>query len=211
MNKLDLTKHYKSYYTAKAKPELVHIEAARYLSITGKGDPSSESFQQDIQALYSVAYAVKFMCKAEGNDFTVAKLEGDWWYDEQQYAGITAEEAPARIPRSEWLYRLMVRLPDCVRAEHIAAAQETTIKNKGITRAETVVLHSTEPHDAAQMLHVGPFDTEPDTIQQIVNFMNNGNMKKAGRHHEIYLSDFRKTAPEKLKTILREPAILTAP
>ncbi len=205
MNKLDLTKQYKSYYTAKTKPELVHIEAARYLAIQGKGDPSSASFQQDIQALYSVAYGVKFMCKAEGNDFTVAKLEGDWWYDEQQHGSITAAQAPALIPRSEWLYRLMVRLPDCVRAKHITAAQQTTIEKKGIARAEAVVLHSTAAHDAAQMMHIGTFDTEPETIQQIVAFMNNENMKKGGYHHEVYLSDFRKTAPEKLKTILREP------
>jgi hypothetical protein len=211
MNKIDLTRQYKSYYTAKAKPEVVQIEAAQYLSITGKGDPSSAGFQQDIQALYSVAYVIKFMCKDEGNDFTVAKLEGDWWYDERQYAGITAEDAPAKIPRSEWLYRLMIRLPEFVRNEQVTAAQKTATDKKGIARAAAVALHNTTAHYAAQMMHIGPFDKEPETIQQIVRFMQEDNMQKGGHHHEIYLSDFRKTAPEKLKTILREPAILTAP
>lgn len=211
MNKIDLTRQYKSYYTAKAKPEVVQIEAAQYLSITGKGDPSSAGFQQDIQALYSVAYVIKFMCKDEGNDFTVAKLEGDWWYDEQQYAGITAEDAPAKIPRSEWLYRLMIRLPEFVHNEQVTAAQKTATDKKGIARAAAVALHNTTAHYAAQMMHIGPFDKEPETIQQIVRFMQEGNMQKGGHHHEIYLSDFRKTAPEKLKTILREPAILSAP
>ncbi len=205
MNKLDLTKQYKSYYSAKTKPELVYIEAAQYLSITGKGDPSSAAFQQDIQALYSVAYAIKFMCKEGGNDFTVAKLEGDWWYDEQLYAGISGEDTPSKIPRSEWLYRLMIRLPEFVQSNQIEKAQKTAIEKKGIARAAALTQHTTSAHEAAQMMHVGPFDKEPETIQRIINFMRENSLQKGGHHHEIYLSDFRKTAVEKLRTILREP------
>jgi hypothetical protein len=102
MDKLDLTKKYKSYYTAKTKPELVEIEKARFLSITGKGDPSEKAFAGKIQALYATAYTIKFMLKEKGKDFTVAKLEGLWWFDHKKYGGFSMDEAPKKIPRSEW-------------------------------------------------------------------------------------------------------------
>ena len=93
MKKTDLRKLYKSYYSATAKPQLVNLEASRYLSICGKSDPSGSLFAAKIQALYATAYAIKFSYKAKDLDFTVAKLEGLWWFDEQQYAGISMQEA----------------------------------------------------------------------------------------------------------------------
>ena len=80
MNKLDLTKKYKQYYTAKSQPELIRLEEITYLSLEGQGDPSGEEYAANISALYSVAYALKFLCKASGNDFVVARLEGQWWF-----------------------------------------------------------------------------------------------------------------------------------
>lgn len=205
MEKIDLAKLHKAYYTAKPQPELVTIEAADFLSITGKGDPSSAEYAETIQALYATAYAVKFMYKADNKDFTVAKLEGLWWFDNAQYGNVSMEDAPLKIPRSEWEYRMLIRMPDFVTEGAISDAKQQVINKKGIALANTVELFAMNEGLCIQMLHVGPFNTEPESLQQIKEFSVANRLLKNGLHHEIYLSDFRKTAPEKLKTILREP------
>ncbi|WP_341228137.1 GyrI-like domain-containing protein [uncultured Arcticibacterium sp.] len=206
MEKLDLIKTYKSYYKAKTKPEIVHFDAVNYLSITGVGDPSGEEFAQKIAALYPVAYTIKFDCKADGNDFVLPKLEGLWSFDLEKYEGITMENAPKKIPRSKWFYRLLIRMPDFVKKEMLAKAKETVKGKKGdIPFLQELSWHTMNEGKCVQMLHVGPFDTEPESLIKIQNFCKQHGFQKNGEHHEIYLSDFRKTAPEKLKTILREP------
>ena len=205
MEKLDLTKHFKSYYTAKAKPEVLHIEKARYLSITGKGDPSGEDFAQKIQAIYPVAYALKFAFKAQGKDFAVAKLEGLWWYDEVRYAGISIADSPTAIPRSEWEYRLLIRIPDYVEKKDVEATVEASFASKGQAAIRDVSYFEMNEGKVVQMLHTGPFDNEPETLAKLNDFISAHALGRNGLHHEIYLSDFRKTPPHKLKTILREP------
>lgn len=204
MNKLDLTKKYKAYYTAKTTPELVTIEEAHFISITGKGDPSGNDFSLHIQALYPIAYAIKFMHKAQNNDFTVAKLEGLWWYDENKYPGKDITTS-TEVPRSEWEYRLLIRMPEFVTANDLATAKETVRAKKEVPLANEVEYYTMHEGTCVQMMHVGPFSTEPETLLQIAAFSEQNKLARNGLHHEIYLSDFRKTAPEKLKTILREP------
>lgn len=205
MEKLDLTKQYKSYFTAKTKPELVQIEPARYISIPGKGDPSAAAFAQPIEALYATAYTIKFAYKAQGKDFTVSKLEGLWWYDENKYPGKNISTSATDVPRSEWEYRLLIRIPDFVQQEDIAAATATVLQKKKAALAASVEYYTMEEGKCVQMLHVGPFANEPESLLKIAAYMNAHQLSKNGLHHEIYLSDFRKTAPAKLKTILREP------
>ncbi|SEI43818.1 hypothetical protein SAMN05216327_101570 [Dyadobacter sp. SG02] len=205
MEKMDLAKHFKSYYTAKGKPELLHIEKARYLSIQGKGDPSGEDFAQKIQAIYPVAYTLKFAFKAQGKDFAVAKLEGLWWYDEERYAGISIADSPTAIPRSEWEYRLLIRIPDYVEEKDVQTSVETCFASKGQATIREVSYFEMEEGKVVQMLHTGPFDKEPETLAKLNDFISTNNLGRNGLHHEIYLSDFRKTSPDKLKTILREP------
>ncbi|SDE99068.1 hypothetical protein SAMN04487996_108140 [Dyadobacter soli] len=205
MEKLDLAKQFKHYYTAKPKPELVDIEKAQYLSIQGKGDPSGEEFSQKIQAIYPVAYALKFAFKAKGKDFVVAKLEGLWWYDESRYQNATIDNAPQTIPRSEWEYRLLIRIPDFITQKDVESAVAECYASKGMTEIREVSYFEMEEGKAVQMLHTGPFDTEPATLAKLMEFMTAHNLGRNGLHHEIYLSDFRKTSPDKLKTILREP------
>jgi len=205
MEKLDLTKHYKSYYTAKSSPEIVEIETAQFLSILGKGDPSDKDFSDAIQAIYSTAYAIKFACKAIEKDFTVSKLEGLWWYDEIKFGSLSASDAPQKVSRSEWEYRLLIRLPEFVDNEMIQNAIQSTISKKGIQLAENIELHKMKEGKCVQILHVGPFSSEPESIQKMIVFMQDNHLERNGIHHEIYLSDFRKTEPGKLKTILREP------
>jgi len=205
MEKLDLTKLYKEYYTAKPKPEITQIESAQFLAIDGKGDPSGKTFADNVQALYSTAYTVKFSFKELGRDFTVPKLEGLWWIDEKKYSGISIVEAPTKIPRSEWEYRLLIRMPDYVSEQSVTQCIGQIVSKKKMTRAKKIRLIAMEEGKCVQMLHVGSFEREVDTLKLIGEFMLDQYLEKNGYHHEIYLSDFRKTPPEKLKTILREP------
>ncbi|MCF3111318.1 GyrI-like domain-containing protein [Niabella sp. CC-SYL272] len=205
MEKLDLTKQYRHYYTAKPEPALVTIEAAQFLSITGKGDPSGGSFKKHIEALYSTAYTLKFACKVLNKDFVVSKLEGLWWFDESRFSVQTAAEASLKVPRSEWEYRLLIRLPDFITKKDVQQSQETVLLKKQLIDVQFLELFSMEEGLCVQLLHQGPFATEPESLEKISVFMHEHNLSRNGVHHEIYLSDFNKTAPEKLKTILREP------
>ncbi|MHA4742315.1 GyrI-like domain-containing protein [Dyadobacter sp. MSC1_007] len=205
MTKLDLTKEFKNYYSAKTTPALETLGPACYLSICGKGDPSGEGFAEKIQALYPVAYQLKFAFKAKGKDFVVAKLEGLWWYDETRYSDVSISEAPKAIPREEWEYRLLIRIPDYVRREDVDLAVKECVAKKGNDLIREVTYFEMNEGNVVQMLHIGPFDTEPVSLGVIYDFILGHGFGRNGLHHEIYLSDFRKTPPEKLKTILREP------
>lgn len=205
MEKLDLTKRFKKYYTAKKEPQVLEIEQAQFLSITGKGDPSEKAYSDKLQTLYATAYAVKFMCKAIGKDFVVAKLEGLWSYDEEKFKNVSMRDAPVKIPRSEWRYRMLIRMPDYVTAEQIKTSIETVVRKKQILLANEVELYTMNEGKVVQMLHIGPFSQEYETLEQMTQFIEANNLKRNGLHHEIYLSDFRKTPSHLLKTILREP------
>lgn len=205
MEKLDLTKQYKAYYTAANQPQLLDIPAAQFLSISGKGDPSEKPYLDHIQALYATAYTLKFMNKALGEDFVVAKLEGLWNFDEEKYPGLSMQEAPLKVPRSEWKYRMLIRMPDYVTGQQLNTAIQQIIAKKQIRLAAGVELFKMQEGKVVQMLHTGPFANEPETLQKMLDFIQANNLQKNGDHHEIYLSDFNRTPPEKLRTILREP------
>ncbi|RYU94626.1 GyrI-like domain-containing protein [Emticicia agri] len=205
MEKLDLSKQYKAYYTATTKPALVEIDAARYLSIVGKGDPSHPDYAATLQALYATTYRLKFYYKAQKKDFVVAKLEGLWWFDEALYKDVSMADAPVRIPRSEWHYRMLIRMPEYVTAEVVEQIRKEVVEKKQIALANQVGLYEMHEGKCVQLLHIGPFDKEPESLQQLMQFSEANQLQKNGFHHEIYLSDFNKTAPEKLRTILREP------
>lgn len=115
------------------------------------------------------------------------------------------EESPRAIPRSEWEYRLLIRLPDFVTEAQIKKAIDSVRAKKTIPNLDKVEIFKMHEGKCVQMLHVGPFSEEPKTLKQIMDFTSAHNLQRNGLHHEIYLSDFRKTPPEKLRTILREP------
>jgi hypothetical protein len=205
MAKTDLTKLYKTYYQASKNPEIIELGAAQYLSLVGKGDPSAQAFTDNIQALYATAYAIKFQCKEAGHDFVVPKLEALWWFDATKYSNLSIAATPLKVPRSEWEYRLLIRMPDFVAAAAVTAAIAAVVHKKQLVKARDIELFSYWEGKCVQVLHVGPFDREPETLEQIAAFSALKGLVKRGLHHEIYLSDFRKTPQEKLKTILREP------
>lgn len=207
MEKLDLKKKFKTYYTASKKPEIRDIEAARYLSISGKGDPNGEVYAEKVQALFSVAYALKFACKEDGKDFVVPKLEGLWWFDDEKYGKVTLGEAPKIIPRSEWHWRMMIRMPEFVQAHDLAATIEKVVEKKQLNLAREVEWFTTSPERVVQILHVGPFEREPETLRILQQFVEAHGFQKAGHHHEIYLTDIKRVDPEKWRTILREPIV----
>ncbi|RFS22555.1 hypothetical protein DVR12_12185 [Chitinophaga silvatica] len=198
MVKLDLTKAFKKYFTATPQPQLVNIEKGLYLTITGQGDPDGEGFASSISALYSIAYAIKFSNKEKGKDFVVCKLEGFWWVDVKNVDPLT-------VPRSEWHYELAIMLPDDISQQQFEMAVKKVIEKKKSPLASQVELKKIEEGLSIQILHEGPFKKEPETLAILHNYILQEGYTMHGRHHEIYLSDFRKTAPEKLKTILRYP------
>ena len=205
MEKLNLTRQFRSYFTAGTQPELVHIEAAQFLSVTGKGDPSGAAFKKHIEALYATAYTLKFTAKASNRDFVVSKLEGLWWFDENRFSVHSASEASLKVPRNEWEYRLLIRIPDFITQTEVESTVAECYSAKGAAEIREVSFFEMEEGKAVQMLHTGPFDTEPETLAKLNGFMTAHALGRNGLHHEIYLSDFRKTPPHKLKTILREP------
>ena len=207
MEKVDLAKQHKQYYTAKPHPELVDIAPAHFLSITGQGDPSGSEFATNIQALYTTAYTIKFNSKADGCDFKVPKLEGLWWYDETQFPNIALADSPGKVPRSAWKYRLLLRMPDFVGKREIARGIQAAFVKQPSLPTENLEYFAMAEGTSVQMLHMGPFATELSTLIQIQEFMQTTRLVRNGLHHEIYLSDFRRTAPEKLRTILREPVV----
>jgi len=202
--KTDLTKEHRAYYTATASPSFIDLGPTHYLSITGSGDPNGPTFAEAVQALYSVAYAVKFMSKAQGHDFVVSKLEGLWWFD-GDFTGVTISDAPKLVPRDAWQWQLLIRMPDAVTGKMSQQAVEQVSEKKRLPRVNDVAFVTLNEGRCVQILHTGPFDREPETLRVVEEFVNTKGLRQNGRHHEIYLSDMRKTAPARLRTILREP------
>lgn len=197
MAKLDLVKEYKSYYKAGKKPEVVIFQEAKYLTIDGKGEPAGETFVKKVEALYPLAYGIKKICKDQGNDFGVPKLEGLWWVD---------VDIPALdVPRNEWCWKLLIRMPDFVTEEIMESVQPEVAKKKKNALIQEISFETIEEGKCVQIMHVGPYATEPETINSIMEFIAESGLSINGLHHEIYLSDPRKTEPSKMKTLIRYP------
>lgn len=197
IEKLDLSKADKNYYTARKEPRLVDLDSYYYLTISGKSSPESSLFIEAIEKLYSVAYSIKFICKAEDMDFVVPKMEGYWWID----GGFDAQHKFTETPPSEWNWKIAIRMPDFVEGDHFyRATRKLESKQKP---AKDVKYELLNEGLSVQVLHIGSYEEEEPNIMAMMNFMNQNGLEVNGYHHEIYLSDPRKTSPEKLKTILR--------
>lgn len=205
MDKLDLTKLYKNYYSASTTPQLIDFtEEGSYITITHQGSPDSAHFTNAVEALYTVGYAVKAIWKKQGRDFTVAKLEGLWWVD--------SDEDALDVPREQWRWKLMIRLPAYVTANDVEEARVVAAAKKeqlGVLLA-LLTFDTMKEGPSVQMLHVGPYATEPETLGQMHQYMKERGWVQGGLHHEIYLSDPRKSDPSTMSTILRLPVQLVA-
>ncbi len=176
-----------------------------FLMIDGRGDPnSSEAYQDALGALYGIAYTLKFtLKKAEPErDFKVAPLEGLWWADVE-----APSMAALQADRDSWNWTMMIAVPDGVTAAEFAAAAEAAARRRPLPAAARVRLERFAEGLAAQIMHVGPYADEAPTIAALHAFVEEQGYALRGRHHEIYLGDPRRTAPERLKTVLRHPVM----
>ncbi len=196
--KLDLYKLHKAEYAATRKPALIDLKPATYLAISGQGAPGGEQFTASIGALYAVAFTIKMTRKFAGKqDYAVCKLEGQWW---------TKHDSDfADQPRDQWRWQLLIRTPDFVGEADLRQAVAALLKRGKGEDTKRVRLESLAEGPCVQMLHVGPYERECDTIALMQAFAEKQQLKFSGRHHEIYLSDPRRVPPERLKTILRHP------
>ena len=201
MTKIDFKKELKHLYKPSAKKvEIVDVRQMNFLMIDGEGDPNtSQEFQDAVEALYSLSYTLKFMIK-KGDlkiDFGVMPLEGLWWTDDMSQFSTENKD--------NWKWTLMIMQPEYVTAELFNEAVEQVKKKKNPPALSKVRFEVFSEGKAAQIIHIGPFSEEGPTIKKVHNFIQENGCKLSGKHHEIYLSDIRKAAPEKWKTIIRQP------
>ena len=198
--KLDLFKQHAAEYAADAKtPRLVDVSQGCFLSILGQGAPESAAFQDAVGGLYSIAYTIKMTRKFAGRgDYKIAPLEGLWWVD-------SGEPNITLAPRDQWRWQLLIRTPTVISAKDMEAAREKLRRKKKPPAFEQVTLERWAEGPCVQMLHLGPYSEERATIERLLAFATEQKRKPRGRHHEIYLSDPRRTKPAKLRTILRLP------
>jgi len=196
--KLDLYTLHKAEYAATRKPAFVEIKPAQYLVIGGQGAPGGDAFTACIGALYGMAFTIKMTRKFAGEqDYTVCKLEGQWWCD-----GLANF---SQAPRDQWRWDLLIRTPDFIAPDDLATAAAVLTKRGKGAGVDQVRLETLAEGTCVQMLHVGPYDQEGTTVALMKEFALSRGCEFHGRHHEIYLSDPRRVAPERLKTILRCP------
>ena len=195
-----MKKELKQLYQASAKNVVqVEIPTLNYIMVDGEGDPNtSPAYAQAVEALFSVAYTTKFMVKkgAQALDYAVMPLEGLWWADDM--SAFSAND------RSKWKWTMMIMQPPFVTDEGLATAISEVRKKKSLPAIDSVRISAFTEGLCAQVLHVGPFTEEGPTIVRLHAFID-ARTGKAGKHHEIYLSDIRRAEPSKWKTIIRQP------
>jgi hypothetical protein len=199
MEKVDLKKELKNLYNPSPKEVTsVDVPAMNFLMIDGEGSPSSPQYREAIEALFSVSYTLKFMVKkGKGVDYAVMPLEGLWWVDDM--TKFSAER------KDEWKWTAMIMQPKYVAPEDVKLAIEQTRKKKSLPALSKLRFESFHEGKAAEIMHIGPFSAEGPNIAKMHAFILGSGCALSGKHHEIYLNDPSKTAPEKLKTILRQP------
>lgn len=201
--KIDLRNKLKHLYGPSAR-EVVEVEVPemRFLKLDGEGDPNtSETFREAVEALYAVSYALKFAVKKEeGLDYRVMPLEGLWWTEKS-----VTDLEEIREDKSAWKWTLLIMQPEWATEERFGRSLTSVRQKKSLPALSGMRLETFREGRAAQVMHVGPFAEEGPTLERLDRFIEERGGKMRGKHHEIYLSDFRRTAPERLKTIIRHP------
>ncbi|MCL6613576.1 MAG: GyrI-like domain-containing protein [Firmicutes bacterium] len=200
MEKIDFKKERRDLYDPSAKEiSVVTVPKMNFIMTDGEGDPNgSAAFQAAIDALFGVSYTLKFMIKKgeTGMDYSVMPLEGLWWMEDM--AGFSLER------KDEWKWTLMIRQPEFVTPELFARAVEEVERKRGKI-LPPLRLEDYEEGLSVQVMHIGPFAEEGPTIERLHRFMAENGFEPHGKHHEIYLSDTRRAAPEKWRTVIRQP------
>lgn len=205
MTKHEWRKKEKHYYLPKNKPEVIDIPEFQFITIDGEGNPGSQLFADCIGVLYSIAYAIKMTPKkmdhppAGYSDYTVYPLEGIWDLNEE------AKKAfDGTINKDDFVFKLMIRQPDFLSEAFFKEMLDWVKKKKPHDLLEKVRFEKITDGKSIQMLHIGSYDDEPESFDKMEKFAKAQGLKRRSKvHREIYLSDFRKTPVEKLKTVLR--------
>ena len=203
----DFKKEYKEFYLPKNKPEIVNVPKANYIAIRGKGNPNDEDgdYKKSINVLYSIAYTLKMSYKTDYKiegffDYVVPPLEGFWWQDDIDGVDYSNKDL------FNWIS--IIRLPDFITKKDYNWAKDTATKRKKIDCSKAEFLTIKEGL-CVQIMHHGSYDEEPSTVAIMDKYLeDNGyvnDFSDTRLHHEIYLSDARKVAPDKLKTVIRHP------
>lgn len=200
MTALDWKKTHKSLYFPPAGPVMVDVPPMRFLMIGGHGDPNtSPLYAAAVEALFTLAYTLKFSVKKSGGvDYGVFPAEGLWW------SGDMDDFVSGN--KSNWQWTMMIAQPDLIDAQAVEHARaEALKKKKGLAALEQVRFETFAEGRCAQLMHTGPFAAEGANIARLHAFIAEQGGRLTGKHHEIYLTDLRRTAPEKLKTVIRQP------
>lgn len=202
VEKIDLKKQWKHLYSPSAKaPSLVEVPAANYLMVDGNGNPNrSQRFKAAIETLYPLAYALKFAVRKQtGIDYGVMPLEGQYWGTPIDQTHFTEED------KEKWSWTLMILQPQWVTEELFHTILSQVKEKKSPLLIDEVRFVCFQEGMVAQIMHIGSFNDEQENVIRLRQLAYQQGYQLAGKHHEIYLNDFNRTAPENLKTVLRQP------
>ncbi len=197
--KLDLKKEFREYYNPSAKQcSVVDVPEWQFLMIDGTGDPNTaEAYRESIEALYAMSYTLKFMSKAEGVDYTVMALEGLWW--------VEGEADFESAPKDTWSWTSMMMQPAHLTRAHFESAAEQVRAKRNPPALDRMRFETFREGLSVQVMHIGPYAEEGPTIARLHQFALDSGYRLRSKHHEIYLGDPRRTAPERLRTVIRQP------
>lgn len=198
--KTDFKKQVPTYSARHGTVEIVTVPPLTYLMVDGHGDPNAASdYERALTTIYPVAYTLKFLSKKElDRDYVVPPLEALWWADDMT-AFTTSRDA------TQWDWTLMILVPDWIEPDHLATARATVARKGGAPALDDLRMELLEEGRSVQTLHLGPYEQEGPVIAAMHDHARQHGLVPTGKHHEIYLSDPRRTAPERLRTILRQP------
>lgn len=200
MKKIDYKKELSRLYKVSSKKvEFIEVPEMNFLMINGTGDPGSDKYKEAIEALFAVSYTLKFMIKKSDLqiDYGVMPLEGLWWVDDMSKFSIDKKE--------DWIWTAMIMQPEIVTKSLVETAMEQVKIKKNPKALLKIKFQGYQEGKAAQIMHIGHFSEEGPTVQKVHDFISENKVILKGKHHEIYLSDIRRAAPEKWKTIIRQP------
>lgn len=180
---------------------LIEVPEQQFIAIDGRGNPNTApEYSQAVEALYAVAYTVKFACRRGGQDFVVGPLEGLWWADDPSVFTVRAKDS--------WQWTMLISQPDWVSKDVIGEARETALAKKKLPTITEVRQLTLKEGLSAQTLHVGSYDEEGPLLARLhKEYLAANDLRLSGLHHEIYLGDPRKTEPAKLRTVIRQPVL----
>lgn len=203
MSNLDLKKVHKNLYAPSAKVvSVVTVPPFPYLMIDGEGNPNTTPrYGEAIEALYGLAYGIRAIRKAAGETFTVMPLEGLWWFREETDHNFKLTDAD----KDRFAWTLMILQPKSVTTDIVEEARQNARRKKAPAALDDVRFAIHDEGEVVQIMHIGSYDDEGPTVEKLHQHIAEHGWELSGLHHEIYLSDPRKVAPEKMKTVIRQP------